>query len=72
MTAQETEKLASEGIAALMERLGPVRAIEFIRLCDQGLADYTAQRHEWLDEVTLDEVAATAKERDVVELRGSP
>ncbi len=47
-----------------MERLGPVRAIEFIRLCDQGLADYTAQRHEWLDGVTLDEVAATAKDRD--------
>lgn len=64
MSTREIESLASEGFDALVERLGPVRAIHFIRLCSQGIADYTAQRHTWLRRFDLASVVRQAKKRD--------
>ena len=60
----DLETLASDGIDALMDRLGPVRAIQFIRLCDSSIADYTAERHQWLAGMKLSGLVEQAKQRD--------
>jgi len=66
MTAPQAdlETLASEAIGALMDRLGPVRAIQFIRLCDSSIADYTAERHQWLASVGVADLIEQAEQRD--------
>lgn len=45
-----------EGFDALLERLGPADAIRFLQQYDSGHGDYTAERHKWLDGLTVDEV----------------
>ncbi|MBM4050284.1 MAG: hypothetical protein FJ279_34750 [Planctomycetes bacterium] len=64
MSAKEIEALAFDGFDALVERLGPVGAIHFIRLCSQGITDYTAQRHHWLGKLDLARMVRQAKKRD--------
>ncbi|HIE52084.1 MAG TPA: hypothetical protein EYP85_10025 [Armatimonadetes bacterium] len=64
MTLRELETLAFEGIDALVKRLGPVGAIRFIRLCTQGIADYTTERHRWLSKVEVNDLIQQAQERD--------
>ena len=44
------------GLEALSERLGPAGMIRFLRMFDPGQGDYTAERHRWLDQLTLDDI----------------
>jgi len=44
------------GLEALSERLGPAGLIRFLRMFDPGRGDYTAERHQWLDKLTLDDL----------------
>ncbi len=37
------------GLEALLEKLGPVGMVEFMRQFDAGYGDYTKERHIWLD-----------------------
>ena len=54
-TIQRTPaQLAADGFRALVEKLGVVDASRFLHLYDPGHGDYTADRHRWLDQVTLD------------------
>ena len=39
------------GIATLLEELGPAGVSRFLRQCEPGIGDYTAERHEWLDKI---------------------
>ena len=39
------------GIATLLEKLGPTGVSRFLRQCEPGTGDYTAERHEWLDKI---------------------
>ena len=41
---------------ALMNALGFDGMIGFLRQFDLGQGDYTTERHQWLDAVTLDEI----------------
>lgn len=60
-------ELYRRGIAALQEELGPVDAIRFLHLFDQGSGDYTAERQAQTDEAPLDqlceEIRALADEK---------
>jgi hypothetical protein len=53
-----------DGIRALVEKLGPADAIRFIQSFDPGEGDYTAERHAWLDHLTVDEVIADIERRE--------
>ena len=44
------------GYAALEKALGFDGMIRFLRQFDSGKGDYTKERHQWLDTVTLDEI----------------
>jgi hypothetical protein len=44
------------GLEALNEKLGPVGMVEFIQQFDSGYGDYTKERHNWLDKLTIEEI----------------
>ena len=44
------------GYAALVNALGFDGMIRFLRQFDLGQGDYTIERRQWLDAVTLDEI----------------
>lgn len=49
------EQIRSAGIEVLFRELGPVRAIRFLQMFDNGKGDYSVERHEWVDKVTMEE-----------------
>jgi hypothetical protein len=56
-------ELYRKGFQALVDTLGYVEAVRFIHLFDKGSGDYTQERHQWLDELTMDEILADIKQR---------
>ncbi|MBY0523154.1 MAG: hypothetical protein K2R98_07130 [Gemmataceae bacterium] len=50
-------QLAADGFAALVEKLGIADAIRYVQLYHQGEGDYTRERHQWLDPLSLADVA---------------
>ncbi|MDR1149008.1 MAG: hypothetical protein LBK66_10295 [Spirochaetaceae bacterium] len=49
------------GIEALNEKLGPLGMVEFMRQFDSGYGDYTKERHDWLDELTIEDISNEIK-----------
>ena len=56
-------ELTRKGFKALVDTLGYVDAVRFIRLYDQGIGDYTAERHQWLDPMTMDDILVDIRKR---------
>lgn len=48
MTTKTLSRIQQEGMQALINTLGPVDAIRFIKIFDSGYGDYTAERKNWL------------------------
>ncbi len=38
----------------------------FIRQFDNGSGDYTQERHQWLDQLTMDEILTDIKQRQKI------
>jgi hypothetical protein len=49
-------ELNQKGFKALVDTLGYVDAVRFLKQFDNGSGDYTQERSQWLDNVSLDEV----------------
>lgn len=49
-------ELYRKGVKALVDALGYADAIRFMRQFDSGSGDYTTERHEWLDSLTMNEI----------------
>jgi hypothetical protein len=60
------DELRSTALAILARELGPAGLIRFLQQFDQGEGDYTAERHRWLDGLTMDDILA-----DIEKLRSS-
>ena len=60
MTLPEIRKI---GIEALIDRLGPAGTIRFLQQFDPGRGNYAKDRHAWLDQLTLDEIAKSIEDR---------
>jgi hypothetical protein len=50
------------GIEALTKELGPVGMTCFIRQFDKGEGDYTKERHQWIDDLTTEDIRRGIKE----------
>ena len=50
-------QIRQAGMKALVDRLGLAGMIRFLQQFDPGSGDYTRERHEWLGELTVDEIA---------------
>ena len=58
-TQQEIVRL---GYQALINSLGVVDSIRFIQYLSQGQGDYTKERHQWLDNTSLEELFQLMKQ----------
>jgi hypothetical protein len=52
-----------EGWKALTERLGPAGAMRFMMQYDPGQGDYSRERHEIFDLLTVDEILRAVEAR---------
>jgi hypothetical protein len=50
-------QIVAEGFAALIDKLGVADAIRFIHHYDLGRGDYTRERSQWLDKLSLEDVS---------------
>ncbi|MGK5091235.1 hypothetical protein WDW89_04360 [Deltaproteobacteria bacterium TL4] len=44
------------GFKVLNKELGPVAMIRFLQQFEQGYGNYTEERHQWLDDLSIDEI----------------
>jgi hypothetical protein len=54
-------ELYRKGFNALVDALGVADTIRFIQYLSPGKGDYTKERHQWLDNVTREEILADIK-----------
>jgi hypothetical protein len=61
------EEICRVGLEALRRELGLVGMIRFLQMFETGKGDYTAERHQWLDQMDLDTIVEEiAKRRRVL------
>jgi len=56
-------ELRRQGLAALRKELGYVDMVRFLHQFDGGNGDYTKERHQWQDELTVADLVMQIKER---------
>jgi hypothetical protein len=49
-------ELNQKGFNALVNALGYVDAVRFLKQFDDGSGDYTQERSQWLDQLSLDDI----------------
>ena len=54
-----TEQIRHAGMDALRRELGVVGMTRFLQMFDTGHGDYTKDRHEWQDQMTVEEIYAS-------------
>lgn len=57
-------KIREQGFRLLVEGLGAVDAINFLRQFENGSGDYTAERDKLHGEATIEEIAARIQKRE--------
>jgi hypothetical protein len=60
MTLAEINQLAFK---TLMDNLGYVNAVRFFKQFETGSGDYSQDRHQWLDDLSLDEIWSDIQQR---------
>lgn len=63
-------ELRREGFRVLVEGLGPAEAIRCLQQYDPGQGDYTAERHQWLDHLTLDDIVRGMEATEISDAAG--
>jgi hypothetical protein len=61
VSVKDMNTIRKMGIDALNDSLGPVGMIEFMRQFDSGYGDYTKERHNWLDKLSIEEISNEIK-----------
>jgi hypothetical protein len=56
-------EIRKAGLEALIERLGPEGTLRFLQQYNPGQGDYTAERHQWLDSLTLEEIEKSIRQQ---------
>ncbi len=59
-------ELRRQGLAALRKELGYVGMVRFLHQFDAGSGDYTKERHQWQDRLTVSGLVAQIKENVAV------
>ncbi len=57
------QELVRQGYQALVDTLGVVDTIRFIQHFSPGQGDYTKERHEWLGQISLEDIFTSMKQR---------
>ncbi len=56
-------EIIRQGYKALIDSLGVADAIRFIQHFSPGQGNYTKERHQWLEQIPLDEILTTMRNR---------
>jgi len=54
------DEVRREGLAALRERLGRADMVRFLQQFETGRGDYSKERHEWVDRISIEEIERMA------------
>jgi len=57
------QEIVRQGYKALVDSLGVADAIRFIQHFSPGQGDYTKERDQWLDKISLEDVIREMKQR---------
>ena len=57
------EQVRVVGYSALLRDLGPVNMVRFLQQFETGRGDYTVERHQWLDQYTVEEIVQEIQKR---------
>jgi hypothetical protein len=57
------QEIIRQGYKALVDSLGVADTIRFIQYFSPGKGDYTKERHQWLDKISLEDFIAEMKQR---------
>ena len=61
--AMTLAEIRAVGLRALSRDLGAVGLLRFLQQFETGHGDYTTDRHEWLDQDSVDAIVRDVKER---------
>jgi len=56
-------QIRHKGLEVLSRELDPVGMIRFMQQFETGSGDYSLERHEWLDDQTVEDIYQRIKER---------
>jgi hypothetical protein len=57
------QQIREEGMKALSRELGIVGMILFMQQFEMGQGDYSKDRHQWLDQYSVDDIVRMAEEK---------
>jgi hypothetical protein len=57
------DEVRRDGFEALRQRLGKADMIRFLQQFATGHGDYSRERHQWVDETTIEDVERFASDR---------
>jgi hypothetical protein len=58
-------EIRQQGYKALIDSLGVAGTLKFLQQLEVGYGDYTKERHQWLDRLTMDDFHNYVKQRKV-------
>ncbi len=62
VTTMTPVQIQQTGMEILVREMGAVGLIRFLQQFDMGYGDYTADRHKWLDDLSLDDLLNRLKQ----------
>ena len=57
------QQIRAAGLTALARELGLIGMIRFMQQFELGQGDYSKDRHQWLDEYAVDDIAKMVQEK---------
>jgi len=57
------QQIREAGMKALSRELGIVGMIRFMQQFEMGQGDYSKDRHQWLDQYSVDDIARMVREK---------
>lgn len=56
------EEIRVVGLQAIANELGPVGLVRFLQMFETGKGDYSKERHQWIDKLTVEEIYQSIQE----------
>lgn len=66
------QQIRVAGMAALSRELGVVGMIRFMQQFEMGQGDYSKDRHQWLDQYSVADIATLVQEQKPTQKQRSP
>ncbi len=58
-------EIRQQGYKALIDALGVAGTLRFLQQLEVGYGDYTKERHQWLNQLTMDDFRSYVKQKKV-------